>query len=544
MINKLIKISVKNNAYLFILASVVQIASIFLSKLVLVFISRNMISSILLINISNLHKNLLYFSIIILILLLLGFINSFFMFSIKRKSHNFFEDKLLNTIFNYDDWQIKYSGNEIYPQIRNDIPNLINTYTGIIYGFINIIFSIIFAAISAISINWKVYIICLLIIIITIILLYRNLNKISKLEKQIGALKNKTHTHLSELIQNAEIVPFLNDDLMYKLYKDDTEKLISEVNNRGKIDAKINILKKITTVGLFIVICFLNIAIFKDQAESHEIIANILALSTLIAITTSSFLSIIDWLGSVKTLKGIVGRLDLLFNRKKYDDSGIELKNGVFEIKIEKLRFKYEDNEVLKNVNCVLEKDNVYYLKGISGQGKSTLLKIISKLINSYDGDVYVNKINMSTIRRTSYWEKIAYVDQNPHIINNTLLYNISLTESDIDNDLVETAVKYSTLYECMHRFEQGLETVITSDSISSGERQKICLARAIYKNASVIILDEATSAMDPASQKNIYDNLCELSKGKICIFVNHDNKLTIENDKIKLLDMGEINYD
>jgi ABC-type multidrug transport system fused ATPase/permease subunit len=198
------------------------------------------------------------------------------------------------------------------------------------------------------------------------------------------------------------------------------------------------------------------------------------------------------------------------------------------KIELRSVAFKYKEDPVLNNVNLVIKKGEIIGLSAPSGKGKSTLINILLGFLNQDSGDVLFNDKITSAFQRQGYWKEIAYVKQQPFLIHNSVVANIVLEEEVSMNERLEHAVESSGLSQLVGKNGEGLHTFITENgkNISGGQRQRIALARALYKDASLIILDEPFNEMDEVSELDILRHLQQIAApGKMIILITHSSR-------------------
>lgn len=195
------------------------------------------------------------------------------------------------------------------------------------------------------------------------------------------------------------------------------------------------------------------------------------------------------------------------------------------EIHITDLTFSYPEqaDTVLEHINLTFEKGKKYAIIADSGTGKTTLLNIISGMINGYSGEIRWNNDAYDTVNIMSLRKQIMYINQAPHIFNGTILDNITLGES-VASDFLDKIIDDVGLRSLIDSLEYGLDTVIeyNSKNISGGQRQRIALARGLALERKLFILDETTSSLDVSSAKNIESILLKKSDVTV-IMVNHN---------------------
>ncbi|MEZ4908529.1 MAG: ABC transporter ATP-binding protein [Saprospiraceae bacterium] len=217
----------------------------------------------------------------------------------------------------------------------------------------------------------------------------------------------------------------------------------------------------------------------------------------------------------------------------------------VDSIKLKNVNFKYPDSDeyVLKNINLTIEKGHKIALIGLSGSGKTTLVDLISRFYNITSGEILIDDVNINNIKLADLRELIGMVSQDSLLFNDTAANNILFSDTNIDNERMKFAVKSAVVDEFIPDFEK-LNSVVIGDQgtkLSGGQKQRIAIARAIYKNAPILILDEATSALDSKSEKKVQSALEKVMENKTSIIIAH-RLSTIQNvDKVVVIENGEI---
>jgi len=235
----------------------------------------------------------------------------------------------------------------------------------------------------------------------------------------------------------------------------------------------------------------------------------------------------------------------VLSNFAKKDDDTKKLLKFTNKIDLANISYKYEkSNYILKEVNLSIKKNSFIAITGKSGSGKTTLLKLILGLLKPTDGNILLDGQPIHS-NSSSWQEKVNFVPQDVFILDDSLIKNITLEtdKNKIDLDRLELAVKSANLKEFIELLPNKYETILgdKGSRISGGQKQRIGLARAIYGNAEIIVLDESTSSIDDINEAKIFKNLKELNKSKTIIFVTHKNSMKDYFDKIYFIENGTL---
>lgn len=223
---------------------------------------------------------------------------------------------------------------------------------------------------------------------------------------------------------------------------------------------------------------------------------------------------------------------------------------SIKKIEVNNLTFSYDEKEkpILQNISFDINSGERIAIIGVNGAGKSTLVKLICGLLSPDKGKIYINGIDSVLYNKHEYYKLFSTVFQDMSILPMSIARNIALCEDEqIDRDRVKQSLLLSGLYDKISQLPQKEDTLLVSElndeatTLSGGEIQKLMLARALYKDAPIVILDEPTASLDPIAENEVYQKYEELTKGKISIFISHRLASTKFCDKIILLDSSKI---
>ncbi len=279
-----------------------------------------------------------------------------------------------------------------------------------------------------------------------------------------------------------------------------------------------------------------------------------------------SFSSFIGFLSeSMSTIKNSLGRIRELFEDDEFEMEkfgNVHLENVAGKIEFKNVAFKYKEYEfkkdkkgkkvaktlksetpVLENVNFVIEPNTTVAFVGKSGSGKSTILSLISKMLEADGGEVLIDGVDIKKLDKDTLRRSISLVNQFPYIFDMSIKENLLLAKEDATDEEIERAIKDSYLNEFIDTLPNGINTVVGESGVklSGGQRQRLAIARALLRQTSIIIFDESTSSLDNFAQEHIkkcIDNL----KGKSTIVIVAHRLSTIRNvDNIFFLEDGKI---
>ncbi|PID33222.1 hypothetical protein CR969_01925 [Candidatus Saccharibacteria bacterium] len=228
---------------------------------------------------------------------------------------------------------------------------------------------------------------------------------------------------------------------------------------------------------------------------------------------------------------------------EKPDAKNIGLSQG--DIKFNQINYRYDDGneDVLQNVSLHIEPGQKVGLVGPSGAGKSTIVQLLLRFSDVTGGAILIDDNDLRDISQSSLRSNIAYVPQEPALFHRTIRENIAYGRPDASDEEVVSASKKANAYEFISKLPKGLDTIVGERGVklSGGQRQRIAIARAILKDAPILVLDEATSALDSESEKLIQSSLANLMKGRTAIVIAHRLSTIAKLDRIVVLDNGKI---
>lgn len=227
-----------------------------------------------------------------------------------------------------------------------------------------------------------------------------------------------------------------------------------------------------------------------------------------------------------------------------------EINLDKFEFRFENVSFKYpgHDNYVLKNVNLTIENGAKLAVVGVNGAGKTTFIKLMMKLYEPSEGRILLNDVDIKEYNREEYFKLFSPVFQNVECFAMPIYQNISFAEEDkTDMNKINEVLEQSGLSEKINSYEKGIHTnllkIFDKEGIdlSGGEKQRLAMARALYKDGKVIILDEPTAALDALAEDRMYREFENMIHGKTAVFISHRLGSTRFCDKIAMFEDGTI---
>lgn len=232
-----------------------------------------------------------------------------------------------------------------------------------------------------------------------------------------------------------------------------------------------------------------------------------------------------------------------LLNAKELIDYGGKEKIDDYDINFKDVVFSYDDRVILDGMNLEIKAGEITALIGPSGAGKTTIGRLIPRFWDVNQGQILIGGKNIKHIDSNNLMENVSFVFQDVFLFNTTIMDNIRIGKPNATDEEVYESAKQAQCHNFISDLDQGYETLVGQKAVklSGGEKQRIALARAILKDAPIVIFDEATSAADPENEDKIQGALNKLIKGKTVIVIAHRLTSIIEANKIAIIDKGKV---
>jgi ABC-type multidrug transport system fused ATPase/permease subunit len=361
-------------------------------------------------------------------------------------------------------------------------------------------------------------------------------------KKSVLSLANSTKSQIESFSGLREITVLGIKDFFYNKFNKNTFGLSNTMFKANFSEQ----LPRIVLELVFIFIILLVIFYLTEQAKSFEKIIPVLALYFVISVRlVPLFGKIIVNINSLSFAKTMVERLMEIktLKIKVYKD---KKKIKIFKyINFKNVNFSYKKNEKSLKINLKLNNNKFYGLIGKSGSGKTTFSNLLLGLINPNSGKIFIDKTDLNNCK-DSWRNIVGLVSQEVFIINDTLSKNIVLgSENDeINKEKILHSLKHAELKEFINN-DKIIDFVLAENgkNISAGQRQRIGIARALYRDPQVIIFDEPTSSLDSLTSKNFIKTLNKIKKNKLVIMCTHDLKNLKTSDKIIEISSNSANF-
>ena len=282
-------------------------------------------------------------------------------------------------------------------------------------------------------------------------------------------------------------------------------------------------------------------ALYLGGSLDIETFVTVIILSLGIA---GPLLAAMDFVDSLAKVGTIVGQVDSILNSKEQQHGMTPVSFDSMDIRLDHVSFGYHaDQEILHDVSLAIPSGTVTAFVGPSGSGKSTIAKLIAGFWDVKKGTITLGGHDLRDIPLSQLYEQTAFVSQDNYLFNESVRENIRMGKPGASDREVEAAAKAAGCDAFIRKLEQGYDTLVGGGGahLSGGERQRIAIARAMLKNAPIIIFDEATANVDPENEDKLQKAMEELTRDKTIIMIAHRLKTVQKADQILVLDEGVI---
>jgi ABC-type multidrug transport system fused ATPase/permease subunit len=496
-----------------------------------VFVLQNLINNIQLYsqNGNNVYQSMFFFLIVNFVFILFGqfqnYVNQLLTLKIEYNLEMSFVTKCSE--LDLEDFEDEQTYNLISKVQNLGQSKLINVY----FHFMELIQSLIsiIAIISLILSFDNIYWIIILLVPIVSFFVNRKLGRYSYEVEKNNTIISRKADYIKYLITNniaiKEIISFDYFGRLSSRFKQTKDEILDYMKRLTIVHISVNsiilILELIIKTGLIIVFIL-------SSLKRNGLIGDIMGFIYSIETIQSNFMSVFNSLSQIYKDRLYVENYFEFIDLDKTDVEGIIIKEKINSIRLKNINFSYNENQVLHDINLELEPNKPIVLVGENGSGKSTLIKILSGLYNNYEGNIYINGLELNSLNKKEYRKHVSVIFQDFNQYEFNLRENITIANMDeVDNDaLIYDILKEVNLMDEIARYKDGLESQMGKwfggEELSKGQWQRIALSRVLLRNSDVIIMDEPTSALDPKMEKYMIDCIKEFSKDKILILVTH----------------------
>lgn len=383
---------------------------------------------------------------------------------------------------------------------------------------------VILSIVGLLIFNTKLLLLVGLVLLPAIVALsYITKKRLSGIRKNIEHVHEKTLQYLNETLEGYVETNIYgrNEKFIERYYRVQTRlnNYIADMQITQGLPARF--FEMFAVFGLFILI----IAKLYTQQDT----LNIFNLGAFVAAAYKIIPGIsrlINLSGMIKTYSYILPLMNNNANPDKRNSNPSPIEN-IYSVEFKNVRFSYNDLSILENLNFKLCAGMMVGITGKSGKGKTTLINLLLGLLKPVSGSIFFNNEKIAYADKNNLWRRVSFVKQESFIFHESVLNNITLFDEDCNTERLTKAICLAGLNDLINQLENGIDTILNEGgkNISGGQRQRIAIARALYKDADVIVLDEPFNELDKHSEIALLQNLKCMVQNKIIILISHSSK-------------------
>ncbi len=427
--------------------------------------------------------------------------------------------------------------------IRKNVPDTMKDVVEEGTGTISLCVIILAGCLYGVGLNGPVMAVSIAATVCMVFLTRETAGRVPELYREFGERNSRLYQLLWEQVKNREIARFLNPDKALKGYETECESYLKVLLKIKKATNGVGLFSQFGSTVVIMLAAFLGGTLALGQRLSF---ADLLALIMLIPTVASCMFRVPSQIQQWKKVSGSFQAIGSLLEEASRPERKEKLEEPVRSLEVFGLCFSYETGQqILKETAMKLEEAGFYVLAGSSGCGKSTLMKCIAGLLPYEEGRILLNGRELKNLNRDAYWKEVSYIGQKSFILEGTLRYNITLQkdENEADGRRLEEAVRMADLESLIRQSPEGLQRMVSADTLSKGERLKINIARAVYRETGLLLMDEMTEGLDPQAEIRILEALKKYGKerGILCLCISHHVETQKSADRVLFMEDGRI---
>mgnify|MGYP000896841619 CR=1 FL=1 len=441
-------------------------------------------------------------------------------------------------------YENSHSGDAV-SKITNDIQAVEQGYSG---GLYSLIYSLLYGIGSIATMFYLDYRAAVFLLIYGLastlvnVLMTKPLRNVSNsIQEQYSVLTQR----LVDLLNGIWIIKIFNiSNISSKLFSSENKKWTELSDKRNNRDSLLRSLNFFLNRASFITVVILGIYMILNNAYNFGTIVAMIQLATNV---NKPFVELGGYVSSLQTSLAGFSRINRLLSEQveaeTHSSSLVESLSKEY-IKFDEVSFCYDSSrKVLDRLSLNIEKGQVVALVGLSGGGKSSIMKLLMGFYSEYSGEIYIENKNIRDYSLSDLRDISSYVSQESYLFNGTIADNIKYGSPNASRNEIISAAKSAYAHEFVLEQLHGYETLVgeKGSRLSGGERQRIAIARALLKNAPILLLDEATASLDSQSEALIQMALSELIKNRTVLVIAHRLSTIEKADMICVIDKGRV---
>lgn len=418
---------------------------------------------------------------------------------------------------------------------------LTSSTLSILFSFVNLLT---FGAVLLLY-NWTIFLVFVLASTLYILWILVFLKKRKEVDYQRFNELSENQSSLIELIQGMQEIKLQNSEIKRRRLWTNIQAKLFHANIRSLVitqyqDTGATAINQVKNI-------FITFIAATAVINGQMTLGMMLAVQYIVGQLNAPLAQMINFIRSAQDAKISLERLGEIHNKEEeeIETNQLDLVPEKGDIHIKDLSFKYnqlEDN-ILNNINLTIPRGKVTAIVGTSGSGKTTLVKLILGFYQAQKGTITLGGIHINKIKKSMWRQQCGAVMQDGFIFSDTIGNNIAESDERIDKEKLIKSVATANIQDFIEDLPLGYNTMIGAkgNGISQGQRQRLLIARAVYKNPDFLFFDEATNALDSSNERKIVENLQQFFSGKTAIIVAHRLSTVKNADQIVVLQKGEI---
>ena len=284
--------------------------------------------------------------------------------------------------------------------------------------------------------------------------------------------------------------------------------------------------------------------VFSRHGMTNELLLNLIFYIIITPVIGTTLTKLMFMSENNMLVADAIARMDEILNEAPLSESEAPKQPKDNSIELADVCYSYDgEKQALDHISLSVRSGEKIALVGPSGGGKSTLAALVSRFFDPQSGSVRIGGVDIRDISQAELMKEISFVFQNSHLIKGTIFENVQMARPEASREEVMEALRAAQCSDILEKMPQGADTVIGTKGVylSGGEQQRIAIARAVLKNAPLLILDEATAYADPDNEVRVQQALNDLSKGKTVIMIAHRLSSITDAAGIYVLENGQI---
>lgn len=436
------------------------------------------------------------------------------------------------------------SSGEIINRVTNDADTITNSFADIL----EIVRGLLGSIIIFVYIIYNSWIVALEIVVFVsllfIVMKYFN-PKIKKVHKEAKQIVDDFTSNVTETVRGIREIKTLGiKDNLFTEITDTIKNLFNKRKDELDLDVKYDIFMDILRITLEVGV-FITCAILVYYSKTS--LTFFIAMTYYVYRYTWLVQNLSRFSKTFQKAKVAIGRINEILSNDLYKDEKFgkkELDDSLKTIEFKNVTFGYKDDDItLKDFNIELVPNKKIAIVGKSGQGKSTLFNLITRIFDTKKGKILINGINIKDITEESLRKNISIIRQDPFIFNRTIKENFKILDENITDEEIKEYCKRACIDDYIESLKDKYNTLIGEGGVnlSGGQKQRLAIARTLAKKSDIILFDEATSALDNESQAYIKKSIDSLVKNHTIIIVAHRLSTIIDADIIYVVDNGKV---